>query len=284
MTDLIQRIDRVQTGSAELHVQHVEGSNWHSLLWIFFGRDWVKVPVHVFVVHHRDGVVLIDAGMSPRVATDPDYWPDAITRTFMNKIFRFEIREDDRLGHRLTQAGVPPESIAKAVISHLHFDHVGGIDDILGAELLASREAWEHMLGPHPEREAVLRRDIEIPGAKWTQVEFEPLADESLSPFTVGYDLMGDRSIVLLPTPGHLDGSMSAFVRADPPILFVSDLCYREELLMKEQFPGTGEHDVLAESWRKVRALKERLPNLLVVPTHDTEAAEKLSSHPLAAR
>jgi glyoxylase-like metal-dependent hydrolase (beta-lactamase superfamily II) len=202
----------------------------------------------------------------------------------MNKIFRFEIGEDDRLGHQLARAGVPPETVKKAVISHLHFDHAGGIEDILQAELFASREAWEHLLGPHPEREAVLRRDVEIPGAKWRQVDFQPLTDESLSPFTTGYDLMGDQSIVLLPTPGHLDGSMSAFVRADPPILFVSDLCYREDLLMKEQFPGTGEHEVLAESWRKVRALKELHPELLIVPAHDPAAADKLSSHPLVVR
>jgi glyoxylase-like metal-dependent hydrolase (beta-lactamase superfamily II) len=285
MTHPIQRLAHLKTGTGDLHIQHVEGSPWHPLLWIFLGRERVEgVPISVFAVEHRDAIVLVDTGMTPRVATDPEYWPDPVTRTFMNKIFRFHIEPEDALGVQLKRAGYAPSDIDKAVITHLHFDHVGGIADIPGAELITSKEAWEHMLGPHPEREGVLRRDIEIPGAKWNQVEFAPLRDDSLRPFTEGHDLMGDGSIVLLPTPGHLDGSLSVFVRADPPILFVSDLCYRVDLLMRDQFPGTGEHALLAESWAKVRRLAERLSDLLIVPCHDQAAVTRLLEHPLAGR
>jgi len=60
----------------------------------------------------------------------------------------------------------------------------------------------------------------------------------------------------------------------------VADLCYTVELLMRGQFPGTGEHRVLADSWAKVRALKERMPELMIVPSHDQEAVTTLSLHP----
>lgn len=283
MSQLIQRVTHLQTGTGELHVQHVEGSPWNALLWIFFGRERVEVPIGAFVVEHRDAIVLVDAGMSPRVATDPDFWSNPITRAIMGRIFRFHIEPDDALGIQLSRAGIAPQRVDKAVITHLHFDHAGGIGDILGAELIASQAAWDHMLHPHAEREGVLRRDIEIPGAKWRQIEHTPLDDPRLHPFTHGHDLMGDGSIVLLPTPGHLDGSLSVFVRADPPILFLGDLCYRVDLLMKERFPGTGEHDTLAESWAKVRMLKDAMPELLLVPSHEQAAVEQLLAHPLAA-
>ncbi len=281
MTQLIQRLTHLQTGTGELHVQHVEGSPWNALLWIFFGRERVEVPISVFAVQHRDALVLVDAGMAPKVATDPEFWAHPITRVIMNKLFRFHIEPEDALGIQLHRAGIAPEEVDKAVITHLHFDHAGGIADIPQAELVVSKEAWDSMLTPHAEREGVLRRDLEIPGAKWRQIECVPIDDPALQPFTHGHDLMGDGSIVLLPTPGHLDGSLSVFVRADPPILFVGDLCYRTDLLMNEQFPGTGEHEVLAESWAKVRALKEALPNLLIVPSHDRAAVAQLLAHPL---
>jgi len=93
---------------------------------------------------------------------------------------------------------------------------------------------------------------------------------------------MGDGSIVLLPTPGHLDGSLSVFLRVDPPILFVADLCYRSDLLINEHFPGKGEHELLAQSWPKVRALKARLPDLLIVPSHEEDVVTQILARPLA--
>jgi glyoxylase-like metal-dependent hydrolase (beta-lactamase superfamily II) len=269
----------------DLHVQHVEGSPWNALLWIFFGRERIEgLPISVFVIEHRDAVILVDAGMAPRIATDPEFWPDPITRVIMNKIFRFHIEPEDALGVQLRRAGIAPEDVDKAIITHLHFDHAGGIADIPRAELITSKEAWDHMLRPHSEREGVLRRDIEIPDAMWRQIEYAPLENATLQPFAHGHDLMGDGSIVLLPTPGHLDGSLSVFLRVDPPILFVSDLCYRTDLLMNDQFPGTGEQEVLAESWAKVRALKRALPDMLIVPSHDRAAVAPLLAHPLAAQ
>ena len=95
-------------------------------------------------------------------------------------------------------------------------------------------------------------------------------------------DASSDGSIVLLPTPGHLDGSLSVFLRVDPPILFVADLCYRSDLLINEHFPGKGEHELLAQSWPKVRALKARLPDLLIVPSHEEDVVTQILARPLA--
>lgn len=104
------------------------------------------MPLNVFVIEHEDGLVLFDTGADPAVATDPDYWPDSVTRLFMKHIFRFDIRPDDNLATQLDRAGYRAEDVTKAVLSHLHFDHAGGIRDIPQAELLVAAEAWAHML------------------------------------------------------------------------------------------------------------------------------------------
>ena len=90
---------------------------------------------------------------------------------------------------------------------------------------------------------------------------------------------MGDGSMVLLPTPGHLPGSLSMLVRrvGAPPLLLIGDLTYGVELLERGQLPGTGDKKELRASFAKVLALKERMPDLVILASHDTHAAERLS-------
>ena len=89
---------------------------------------------------------------------------------------------------------------------------------------------------------------------------------------------MGDGSMLVLPTPGHLEGSVSMLVRGGerPPLLSVGDLTYDEGLLQRDQFPAIGNKDELRASFAKVRALKGRMPDLVILPAHDFAAAEKL--------
>jgi len=85
MTQPIQRLAHLQTGTVDLHVEHVEGSPWNALLWIFFGRKRIEgLPLSVCVIEYRDALILIDAGISPRAVTDPEFWPDPVTRVIMN--------------------------------------------------------------------------------------------------------------------------------------------------------------------------------------------------------
>ena len=61
------------------------------------------------------------------------------------------------------------------------------------------------------------------------------------------------------------------------PILFVADLTYETTLLEKDQVPGTGDGETLLSSFAKVRRLKERLPGMEIVASHDFAAREALA-------
>lgn len=275
----VHDIKVVSTGTGSIHPEHMYGTKKPTLWWVFMSRRWVTIPINVFVIEHDDGLVLFDAGLDPRVATDPDYWPDRITRLFMNRIFRIDIGPDDGLADQLKAAGYRASDVTTAVFSHLHFDHVGGIGDIPQADLLASKEAWDQQQGPHPERDFVPSRDLNRPGAKWKAFDFEATADPQLTPFTQVFDITGDGSLIALPTPGHIAGSVSLLIRqADSsPVLLVGDLTYSEDLLERDQVAGTGDKKLLLESYAMVRALKARHPELIIIASHDTTAATKLA-------
>jgi glyoxylase-like metal-dependent hydrolase (beta-lactamase superfamily II) len=274
----VKSVSVISTGTGEAHREHIYGTRKPALWWIFFGRQRVSIPINVYIIEHSDGLVLFDTGQDRAVMTDPDYWPAGLTGFIFRHVFRFHIGPDDTLTRQLELSGYSVADVKKAVISHLHGDHIGGIREILHADLVVSSEAWDHMLQPHSERHFIFRRDIDLPDAKWQRISFQPTDDPSIAPFTHAFDLMGDGSMILLPTPGHCPGSLSMLVRRDgaPPLLLVGDLCYGLELLERCQLPGTGDRKKLRASYAKVLALKERMPDLVILPAHDPGAAEAL--------
>ncbi len=266
-------------GQAEQHKEHRYGSRLPQLWWVFFGRSWVPLPLQCFLIDHRDGLVLFDTGIDPAIGSDTRYIKQAVGRFLLPRIFRFHLTDADRIDRVLTGAGVGASDIRMAVISHLHFDHVGGIAQIPQADLLVSDGEWAILSDPHPEREWILREHIETPTAKWRQIVFEPTGDPLFEGIGGIYDVAGDGSMILLPTPGHTRGSMSMLIRQHgwDPILLVGDLTYEAALLEKNIVSGTGDRDVLLASFAKVRRLQTRLPGLAVVASHDFAAEESVS-------
>ncbi len=172
-------------------------------------------------------------------------------------------------------------SVRKVVFSHLHFDHTGCIDLLLHAELIAQRREWQVLTRPKAERDWYLRQHVNRPGARWTLFDMQPCDDPDLAAFGACFDVMGDGSITLLPTPGHTAGSVSMLLRSAgiPPILLIADLAYELDMLMAGQLPGVGEDfDVMRDTYAKVRALREKLPGLVILPSHDRGTSARLSA------
>ena len=280
MAHAIDSIEVIPTGRGAQHKEHRYGSRMPRIVWALFSRSWVEMPINAFLIRHRDGLVMFDTGLDPAIKTDPDYIEQAVGRYLVDRIFQFEIGPEDKLGQQLKKRGVDPADIRTAVISHLHFDHVGGIADIPQADLVGSQAEWDQLSLPHPEHEWIWREHIEIPGAKWRPIEFEPPTDPVLSMFEGCFDLFGDGSMILLPTPGHTPGSMSMLVRTQgkPPVLLAGDLGYGAEYIQRSQVPGAGDAQKLRHSYAQVHALMDRLPHLILVPAHDDEGAAALEA------
>jgi N-acyl homoserine lactone hydrolase len=277
----IQNVQVFSTGSGQQHKEHRYGSRAPKMWWALTSRSWIELPINVFVIKHRDGLVLFDTGLDPAIATDPNYVDSAIGRFFMRRVFRLTIGPDDTVAKNLNRLNLRAEDVNTVVVSHLHFDHIGGIADVPQAELLVSRDEWQQLSEPHPDHDYFFREHIQLPGAKWLSIDFKPTKDPLLAPFGGCYDVMGDGTLMLLPTPGHTVGSLSMLVRADdrPPLLLVGDLSYAVELLMRDQLPGIyADKSQLLASFAKVRNLKAQLPDLVILGSHDPATADLLQN------
>ena len=270
----------LSTGTTQIHPQHAYGSRIPMYAWILGSRSWTPPrPVNVYVIEHARGLVLFDLGQDRASVTDPDgYFPSQPTRFLYDRLARFQIGPDETLTAQLAARGYRPSDVRVAVMSHLHEDHIGGIRELPGAELVVSRAEWATMDEPFPEPRGFMRQHIDLPGRRYRLVDFEPTTDPTLQPFDRANDLMGDGSLLLLPTPGHTPGSMSLLVRraGAAPLLMVGDVTYEVELLDAGRIPGVGDAAGLKRISSMVRDLKARYPDLAVLPAHDPGAADRL--------
>ncbi len=278
-TDPVRAVSVVSTGTVEIHPEHAFGSRKPLYWWLLTSRDWLPPrPINAYLIEHAGGLILFDTGQDRASVTDPSYFPGGFTGHIYDRLARFHIGEDGTLTAQLATLGYAPADVDTAILSHLHQDHMGGLPVLRGTDLLVAGAEWAELSKPAPEPRGFLRQHIQLPGLNWHQLGLESSADPTLAPFTSSLDLMGDGSLMLLPTPGHTAGSMSLLIRRGerPPLLLVGDLTYGAELLERGQLPGVGGHRQLAETTAKVLALKQTMPGLVILPAHDPTAARRL--------
>ena len=275
----VKAVSVISTGTVQIRPEHPYGTRKPVYWWLLTSRRWTPPrPVNVYVIEHANGLILFDTGQDRASVTDTSYFPGGVTGYLYHRLARFDIGEHDTLTAQLAALGYAPADVDTAIVSHLHQDHIGGLRELAGSKLLVSAAEWAELAKPAPELRGFLRSHIQVPGLKWHQVSPEPAHDPALAPFTESLDVMGDGSLVLLPTPGHTAGSMSLLVRrlGRPPLLLAGDLTYGAEILQRGQLPGVGNRRRLAESSRKVLALAGQQPGLVVLPAHDPAAAQRL--------
>lgn len=278
--DPIRRVSIFRTGSVQIHPEHTAGTWKPTRLWVLTSRKWTApLPINVFVIEHRDGLVLFDTGQDRASVTDPRYFPTGPLLGSLFSMAKFEMVADQTLSVQLERLGYRAADVRTVVLSHLHGNHIGGLREVAQAELLVSRAEWDTLSETWPELAGIMRRHIDMPGLRWRQIEMAPHHDAALAPFNTGHDLFGDGSLVIVPTPGHTAGSISLIVRrpAKPTLALVADLTYAAHLLESEHKPGVGNRRVLRRSSAMLNQLRGVTPGLVVLPTHDPNAAAALA-------
>jgi len=212
----------------------------------------ITIPVPSWLIRHPKGVMLMDCGMHTDLAAPSDYLD------LVSLFFRVGLTSDQLVGERLNAVGVDPADVDIVVLSHLHFDHAGGLSQLPNARVIVQRDEW------------AAGGDDDIAGANG----FVP-TDYRLGHDVVTvdgeHDVFGDGLVTCIPTPGHTPGHQSLRVRlADREIVLCGDCAYFEETLNGGALPPGGNNPDLH------RASVERLKGLgaagaTLVPGHDPD-------------
>ena len=117
------------------------------------------------------------------------------------------------------------------------------------------------------------------PARGGSRISFEPTSDAALAPFTEVARRHGRR--LARPAP-HIRATPPAPCRCSsgdaglPPLLLVGDLTYDAELLRTAPASRRRRPRPARQDHRKVLALAQRMPGLVILPAHDPTAAQRL--------
>jgi glyoxylase-like metal-dependent hydrolase (beta-lactamase superfamily II) len=220
-------------------------------------RELIEIPVPAWLVRHPAGDVVFDTGLHPSLATSPDSLGP------MAKLFEPMLEAGGTVAERLEQHDVDPHSSLTVVISHCHFDHVGGLGQLPNARVVVNDEEWSAAIsaGQQGGFDSAL---IDL-GHDTTMVRGE-------------HDLFGDGLVSCIPTPGHTCGHQSLRVLTDEgPVILTADACYFTHTLDDGILPPFGfDHELQRRSLQMLRA--ERDAGTRIVPGHDAAVMRRLAA------
>lgn len=264
------KVHGISTGLISLKEKavNVKSPGMLSLLPTFFTKKFAPMmPIWCWLVEHPEGNILIDVGETSKVH-DPDYFKvlDAVSSYYFRTQMKFDVKREDELDIQLKELGFTPADIDRLVLTHLHLDHTGCLEYFLDHTIEVNQVENEKPEGVFPQ-----------------------LFPEGFSPVYVSledeYEIFGscrylteDKSMLMVPTPGHSYGHSSILLKTDQgEILFAGDAVYYEEQLSADRFSATvANKEMSIASIGKIKEYASK-HQMVFLPSHDADARRKLA-------
>lgn len=225
----------------------------------------IDAPILAYLIETSNGRILYDVGCDYRKLADP-----ALRASYFDsmrpQVEPPSMQEGQRIPHYLTQLGLSPSDIDIVFISHLHFDHVGGVCDLEGCEVHIQAD---ELTAAQTGSDGSVFADELVNADQWRKKTGEYLVAPGVH---------------AIASPGHTAGHMSLFIELQRgrPVILCGDAADLRENLVEEIAPGCcwQDNDALAlTSIRKLKALA-RDENAQLWPSHDMDFFLSLPEFP----
>lgn len=185
------------------------------------------MPIFAYLIEHPRGLVLVDTGQSYAMRDE---------NTVMEA--------DDTILQKLSQLGYTPDDVKYVVMSHLHLDHSGYMNDFPNSTFIVRKEELKAAWWPEAcEGGYVFPTFEKTRGYKFIQ----PCDDEE-------YDIFMDGSIVLIDTRGHSRGHQSVVLNMPESgkMILAADAAPIREVMERVLLPGT-----CTDNWQAIRSVEK---------------------------
>ncbi|HWD96080.1 MAG TPA: N-acyl homoserine lactonase family protein [Acidimicrobiales bacterium] len=193
-----------------------------------------RVPIPSYLIEHAGSVVVFDAGLHPDFAN-----PESDRSKGVFAGFECLLPEGSALDARLASCGIDPTDVNYLVLSHMHFDHIGGSVLLGDVDMVVQRSEW-------------LAAVADLKGEIYMPADVNP--DRPRKLIDGEWDIFNDGRVVVTPTTGHTPGHQSLRILTDDgeTLVLCGDSCYlraslETSALPPRPFDGTAQLSVF--SW-----------------------------------
>ena len=235
----------------------------------------LRPPVMVGVVRHpKAGVILFGAGLPE------DLGGLGAAKVPGSALSPVEAPPGRDIVSQLSARGVDVSSVSWVIVPALAPEWAGRAGAFPNATVVASAKAWAD-----PKR-----RELEIdmpdprafvPEERLKTIDLEK--DPPFGPLEHGHDLLGDGTLILVDLDGGAAGGMGLWLNLDSgPVLLTGPGAFVYDNVFDDALPAREfVVDVSSFAWntRAMRAAKDSMPRLVIVPAHDP-ATLRISPRP----
>lgn len=254
----------------------IQGGRWRN----------VRFPAMFALLEHpRFGAMLFDTGYSQRFFDE--------TRRFPNRFYRLltpvTLREEQLAVNQLSVLNLRAAEITKIFISHFHADHIAALGDFPRAKYVYLPQAFDSVRDlrglsalSHAYLPGLLPADFSERADPVNMSVARALPSE-YAPFTRGFDLLGDESLLAVELPGHAAGQLGLFARDESgaTYFFVADAAWLGQSIAENRpphqlasflFPDPAAYRATLADLHHFQANR---PEVRVIPSHcETTLAE----------
>lgn len=223
---------------------------------------------HCLAIETNEGLVLVDTGYGLKDVRHPHERPSPRITRFMRGLLNIQLREEETAIHQLKARGIRASDVRHILLTHLDFDHAGGLEDFPQATVHVMDAEFNAASGP---RRGLIARNRYRPRQFDEVREWRRYAGPSGEPwygFNAVRALEGlPPEILMVPLPGHTWGHAGIAVDTGSGwLLHAGDAYfYRGEMRQAQRLctPGLRAYQTMMEVDRQQRlANQERLRRL----------------------
>jgi glyoxylase-like metal-dependent hydrolase (beta-lactamase superfamily II) len=227
--------------------------------------EWM--PIWVWVIEHPERIFIIDTGENADV-NNPDYFDSSgiFSKWFNRSTFKFEVSREQEIDKQIRKLNINPGD-ATVILTHLHLDHIDGLQFFPGSNVIVHQLEWERPYGDLPKLYP-----------QWFRPTLINL-NETYDCFRSSAYLTRSRDLIALHTPGHTNGHMSVLLKTDDiDILFAGDVCYHQSQLVNDKYAGVNvSFRNAGATYANIKRFAEKR-SCIFLPSHDKEAGYRLQN------